>query len=91
MKNMKTKVRDTSIEAYNDIKPELNKRQAEVLGVIRRYGKISNRGIARILSLEINQVTGRVNELVKKGSVTTHEKGIDPQTKKTVHLWEINK
>lgn len=86
---MKTKMRDTSLEAYSEIKSELGKKQMEVLQVIHRLKKCSNRMIAQTLGWEINRVTGRVNELNAEGYIEAWEKVRDEDTGRNVWTWTV--
>jgi len=65
-------VRQTSLLAYKEIKPELGARQRQVFEVILTHPGLCNREIAQILNLPINCVTGRCKELRE------HEPGVPP-------------
>ena len=56
------------IDAYNDLKPDLGRRQAQVLNIIqlKSGGGATLREIADELQLELSSVSGRVRELVEK-------------------------
>ena len=56
----------TSLFAYNSIQ-ELGNKQMEVFEKIVELQPCSIKTIAESLNWEINRVTGRVNELAKKG------------------------
>lgn len=62
-------MRDTSLDAYHSIKPELGKKQSDVLRAIRILKSATNQEIGNFLGIPINRVTGRTNELVKLGFV----------------------
>ena len=62
-------VADTSREAYGAIQHELGYRQQQVLEAIEELGEASNYQVAVHLKLDINQVTGRVNELSRKSLI----------------------
>lgn len=62
-------VRDTSIISYFDNLPKVGDKQAEVLQAITKLGTPTNLEISSFLGWPINQITPRVNELVKKGLV----------------------
>lgn len=62
-------VAQTSIAAFYKIKPELGARQQEVFDELVGLGRASNQTLAYCLKLQINQVTPRVNELVKLGKI----------------------
>lgn len=84
---MKTRVRETSIEAYRGLSDKA-KRQADVLRVLRGGDK-SNREIARDLGLEAHQVTGRCDELRKMGLVEFKGKRVCKVGKKRVCVWGL--
>lgn len=60
----------TSALAYASI-DQLGHKQLEVLQKIEEIQPCSNKQIAKSLNWEINRVTGRVNELAKKGFIET--------------------
>ena len=62
-------IHENSLTAYVSIAPELTKRQKEVLEVFRDGELHTDIDVARKLGLEINQVTGRIAELIKKGEL----------------------
>lgn len=63
-------VQQTSRIAYREeIKPTLGIRQEATLYALRRLGPSTNKEVSRWLELEINSITPRMYELVKKGLV----------------------
>lgn len=66
---------ETSGMAYDSVKPELGKRQRDVLRSLQ-FGPKTNQEIAEYLNLPINSITPRTNELVKKGIVVEHSRKI---------------
>ena len=78
----------TSRLAYESIN-ELNNKQTEVLIKIEELQPCSNKDIAKALGWEINRVTGRVNELAKKGVIKT-EKVARNSIGRLEKLWELN-
>lgn len=62
-------VQETSIQAFQEVLPELGPRQQAVLAVIAARGPATNSEIARELGWSINRVTPRTNELVKADRV----------------------
>ena len=64
-------------------------KQQTVYGAIKAKSKATNRMIAKHLGWDINRVTGRVTELVNLGMVTSNDTYYDPDTNRTVTLWEI--
>ena len=72
---MKTKIRDTSLEAYNSIRTKLQPKEKIVLGaLIALKGKATNKQIAEYLDWPVNCVTGRMNILVKLKKVKLGER-----------------
>lgn len=59
----------TSLMAYANINKKLGEKQREMLGIFKYYGELYDRKIADILNWPINSVTGRRNELQKKGYI----------------------
>lgn len=78
---------NTSLFAYATIQ-DLNNKQSEVFGKIEELQPCSNKDIARALNWEINRVTGRVNELAKKGLIKS-EKVAKNSIGRLEKLWEI--
>ncbi len=64
-----SRVTDTSLLAYCDIKPTLGVRQKEILDIIQHLDSCTNSEITRYSGIEINRVTPRVFELRDKGLV----------------------
>jgi predicted transcriptional regulator len=81
-------VRETSVMAYEAIKPTLGEKQAAVLAVIKAKGAICNYDIAQELGISICRVTPRTTELVKGGLVTEAFKAKCKSTNRTVIYWE---
>lgn len=81
----------TSIDAYNNIKPELKGRRKVVYDEIEKLGNATNTEIATSLGVPINQITGRTNELVKMGLVAEGGKRMCRITGKNCIYWEIVK
>lgn len=77
----------TSLFAYGTIQ-DLNNKQSEVFEKIEELQPCSNKDIARALNWEINRVTGRVNELAKKGLIKS-EKVAKNNIGRLEKLWEI--
>lgn len=77
----------TSRLAYDSVQ-ELSNKQAEVLEKIEELQPCSNKEIAKALNWEINRVTGRVNELAKKGLIKS-EKMARNNIGRLEKLWEI--
>jgi predicted HTH transcriptional regulator len=81
---------DNSLTTYISITPELSKRQWEVLQVFKDGKEHSDREVAQILDLEINQITGRIGELIKKEKIVEVGK-IKEETGKPRRLCQIVK
>ena len=80
---------DTSLDAFQSIKPELGSRQAAVFDVIQYLKSPSNAEISRFMGLPINSITGRTNELRKKGLVKDTGKRVCKVTGSEVHVWSV--
>ena len=78
---------NTSLLAYSTIQ-ELGNKQMEVFEKIVELQPCSNKTIAEALNWEINRVTGRVNELAKKGLIKS-EKVARNGNGRLEKLWEI--
>jgi predicted transcriptional regulator len=59
-------MRDTSLAAFELIKPKIGRRQNQVLKAVYDNPGITRQGVSHILRLPINCVTGRVCELLSK-------------------------
>lgn len=64
-----------SINAYNEMVNTITGKRREVLDVIIRHQNVTRQEIARILSKPINEITGRVKELLEMGAID--EVGVD--------------
>lgn len=78
---------DTRLTAYLKIKPELGERQLSVLNALKELECATNTQIAKHLNLPINCVTGRTNELRKKGLVIYSHTSWDPLTRFKANYW----
>lgn len=79
----------TSRLAYDSVQ-NLGNKQIEVLEKIEELQPCSNKQIAESLHWEINRVTGRVNELAKKGLIKTEGMARN-NIGRLEKLWQINK
>jgi predicted transcriptional regulator len=86
---MKTKMRDTSLEAYDSIRRDLRPKENLVLGaLIALKGKATNKEIADYLGMPINCITGRMNSLVNELKVVKPgNKVTDPETQRKAQQW----
>jgi chromosome segregation and condensation protein ScpB len=64
-----------SIDAYNQMVETIKGKRREVLDVIIRNKHVTRQDIARIMGKPINEVTGRVKELLEIGAID--EVGVD--------------
>ena len=85
----KYNVRETSILAYCEVLENLGERQQEVYKSIKELKSCSNSMISKYLNLPINCITGRVNELRKRGVVMQSKKDTCPITGKKVLFWKV--
>jgi len=79
-------IQQTSLSAWSGIRPELGKRQSQVLAVLIHEGSLTNWQIAKRLGLPINSVTPRVHELRKLGLVV-EDKIIIQETGRSAISW----
>ena len=66
---MRNRTHDNSLEAYEALHGALGQRQAFVYHVITCHGPVTRQQIAEHLEVPINQVTGRVRELIDKNLI----------------------
>ena len=78
-------VQQTSIDAFEEIKPELGERQLSVYNALN--GEMNNSMIARTLNIPINTVTPRVKELRNMGLVIESKRDECPITHRTTIFW----
>ena len=64
-----------SINAYNEMVETIKGKRREVLDVIIRNKAVTRQDISRIMNKPINEITGRVKELLEMGA--TDEVGVD--------------
>ena len=89
---MKTHVRDTSLIAFfGEVLPTLTRRQEQVLDIFFELpdDDLTNMEVATKLGWSINRVTGRTNELRKKGVLTESRKRLCKVTGRRVWAWKI--
>ena len=80
-------MQQSSLEAYQMIKPKLPQCRKVVYDVILDYAPISNKEIAERLDWPINKVTPRVKELRDMGLVHKVFKNEDPESHVNVNFW----
>ena len=80
-------IRDTSLEAYDEMKPMIGISRRAVYEAIMTGGPVTNSEIARTLGWSINRVTPRVLELRAMGLV--EDSGTRPctVTGRRCHAW----
>ena len=68
---MRTNVKDTSIDAYDDLRHtiKLGKMQQEVLDAMKPKIIYTRRELSRLTNLETSSIAGRVNELIEAGFI----------------------
>ena len=86
---MKTNVQVTSVISFYAVLNELGERQKEVLIALKNLKVANNLMIAQYLNLPINSITGRMNELRKKGIVIYHHTGACPIMQSTTRFFTI--
>jgi hypothetical protein len=90
---VKTDVRDTSIEAYRDLRVRrlLAPKQQLIMDAMRRwgYGNYSLQELSKWTALPINTVSGRCNELKKAGHLEEAPKRKCSITGRTIHPLRI--
>ena len=92
-------VRLTSIEAYHWLKDygHIGEKQQIVYECIMKNPDLNDREISEKLSMKINCVNGRRNELLNIGVIKCSGKKVDSVTKRltmswsTVRIWDSNK
>lgn len=85
-------MQDTSLNAYHTIVlPQIGTRQRAVFAVLKANGSLTNSEVAKLMCLEINQVTPRMNELVKLGLVKEAGKRLCTAKRSNikVHSWRV--
>jgi hypothetical protein len=71
----------------NDGHPRITKSQVKTLRVIERYPGISAKGVARVLCIGFNRISGRVTELSKLGLIEPNGSARSWSGRKVV-LWK---
>lgn len=79
----------TSLFAFNEVKPHLGQMQAKVYKEIVLHPGIDNLGIAQRLSMPINSVTPRVKELREMRRVREAGKQMNSETGRPTMRWEV--
>jgi DNA-binding MarR family transcriptional regulator len=80
----------TSLESYKLLTEDLlAKEHSTIVMALLTKGPMSNRKIAEETGIVISSVTARVYELREDGFVREHFRQKDPDTRKTVIVWEL--
>lgn len=83
-------IRETSLEAYMDLLPQLGERQQKVLDGFKKYGSHTDLEMVKLLVLnDANVLRPRRRELVKKGFIEEDGKKVCDISGKRVILWKI--
>lgn len=82
-------MRETSLQAFEEIRSELGERQKDVYNALKELKEATNTMLSKKLSIPINQVTPRTNELVKMDLVEESYKDLCPITKRKCIFWRI--
>lgn len=80
----------TSLDAYYSLEPKkVETMKMKVYDMISKAAYPSNKDLSRLMGVEINRITPRVNELVKEGLVIEGGVKTDPFTKKQCKWWKV--
>lgn len=82
-------IQETSLLAYVEVLENISERQSHVYKILDEFGTLNNTMIAKKLNLPINCITGRTNELRRKGLIINIYKGTCPITKKRTLFWKV--
>ena len=81
-------IRETSKEAFEEVKENLGERQLLVLNALRKIQPATNSMIAQYLNKPINTITPRVHELRNQKKLVTYAyTEICPVTKRKAMFW----
>lgn len=85
------RVAETSLQAYREIAPTLQKREAEVLAAVRQHPNATAYELVRHMgAFDVNQVRPRITSLFDKGLLERGEKRACLVTGKTVLTWRLS-
>jgi hypothetical protein len=86
-------IRQTSILAYKEIINDglLGLMEQRVYNIICKYPGLCDREYSELTGLRINQITGRRNDLLRKGLVVDDGLKKFEKTNKTVMTWKTIK
>ena len=86
-------IRQTSLLAHQEIQIDgtaINQR-TKILRFVRNHPDLTRNEISYWTGIRINAVAGRINELLKLGSIFEDGKKIDPITKKNAYAIKASK
>ncbi|GAG71734.1 unnamed protein product [marine sediment metagenome] len=84
-------IQQTSLIAFNDILPDLGKKQQQIYDLFEKKGELYDQKIAKILNLPINCITPRRNELEKAKLIYKSGYCYSEYTNKKVNKYKIIK
>jgi len=82
-------ISDTSLMAFDIVRQDLGDRQLQVYKTIKKLSYCNNQMISKYLSLPINSITPRCNELRKKGLIEFSHITNCPYTKHKSKFWKL--
>ena len=83
-------MRDTSLAAYEDLRPRLQQREQPIFDLLCLYPEgLTNSEIANKLDVPVNEVTGRTNSLVRKKRLLDGGTRVNKRTGKHNHFWIV--
>lgn len=83
-------MRETSIEAYEQIKPELKIKRRRVFEAIKAQG---NTGatlfeLVKMIGRPVNEISGRVTELHRTFMIEENGRRMNPETLRNAIVWK---
>ena len=81
--------RNTARQSYYSILDKLSGKRRVVFQGLIDIGPASNLDVSKYLEVPINQVTPRMNELVKLEIVVESHRAVHPETGKRVIYWKV--
>jgi len=83
-------MRQTSLQVYAELQPELGERQRIVYDAFRRFGPATDMEIVKILGVsDSNFIRPRRNELFKAGLIKEFPKRKDRVTNRLAIVWGV--
>jgi len=87
----KHRMKMTSLLAFEEVIPNLQNREMEVLKIVKKIQPCNNRMIQEHSNRKINEVTPRVKSLRELNIITYVRKDKCPYTNKLTDFYQINK